>query len=77
MILLDKTIPADAVAESINPPPQQKWAEEGWAVAQIDVTSSSNDIQTDLREAIDSIRNLPEYDGNARFGLISTFPIFT
>lgn len=70
ILLVDKSIPLEAVNESLDPAPLQKWAEEGYTVAQIDISDTGN-LAADLREAYNALFDLPQYNGNVKFGLIS------
>lgn len=76
ILVIDKTIPFEAVSESIDPPPLKKWAEEGYVVAQVDA-ADSNDFAADLKQAIAVIKDLPEYDNNPKFGIISELSLPT
>jgi carboxymethylenebutenolidase len=57
--------------KTLDPPPQQKWAEEGYAVAQILVSDGVSGIAEQLGTAIAELGKLPECTGN-KFGLVGT-----
>ncbi|KAI1169455.1 hypothetical protein F4777DRAFT_228483 [Nemania sp. FL0916] len=62
--------------KTLDPPPQKKWAEEGYAVVQLsfgDGTQGKEDewnIGTALEKAIEALTNLETCDTKDRFGLI-------
>ncbi|THY92924.1 hypothetical protein D6C92_05608, partial [Aureobasidium pullulans] len=59
-------------ADSIDPPPLQKWAEESFVVARIDLSKlPTKDFEATLSNTIDAVKQLPEYDGNQKIGLIA------
>lgn len=70
ILVVDKSIPLDEDSESLDPAPLQKWAEEGYTVAQIE-TSDTGSLAADLREAFIALFGLPQYNGKEKFGLIS------
>lgn len=65
---------AEPPAETIDPPPQYKWAEEGYAVARVSfpkVTESGSwDVRTGLGKAIEALKELKECDVKDRFALL-------
>lgn len=70
ILLVDSNIELSGTSESLDPPPLQKWAEEGYVVAQVSF-SREDWAMPDLAEAIGAIRKLDTYDGNPNLGLIS------
>lgn len=59
-------------AKSLDPPPLQKWAEEGFAVVQIRCTGTASgtwDFAQAIREGLDALIALPECD-EKKFGFI-------
>lgn len=54
--------------KTLDPPPRQKWAEEGYAVAQVLDDGKSN-IVDQLRVALAKLEELPECSGD-KFGLV-------
>jgi carboxymethylenebutenolidase len=59
--------------KTLDPPPLQKWAEEGYAVAQILVGDSAMNIVGQLGTAIAELEKLPECSGD-KFGLVGMAP---
>ncbi|KAL2020630.1 hypothetical protein VTK56DRAFT_8120 [Thermocarpiscus australiensis] len=55
--------------KTLDPPPLQKWAEEGYAVAQILVDDAASGIARNLGVAIAELEKLPECSGD-KFGLV-------
>lgn len=56
--------------ETLDPPPLRKWAEEGFAVAQV-ALSEANDISADVTEAINTLERLGSWDESPEIGVIS------
>lgn len=59
-------------AHSLDPPPLQKWAEEGYAVVEI-TTSADDSAQTiarDIQIGLDALAGLSECDNKTNFGFI-------
>lgn len=69
VILVEEHMPLAKHEKTLDPPPLLKWAEEGYAVAQIMVSDSS--FEDDLRDALLALRSLNTCVPNAKFGLIS------
>lgn len=59
--------------KTLDPPPLQKWAEEGYTVAQIVVGDDAPDIAGQLGIAIAELEKLPECLGD-KFGLVGMAP---
>jgi carboxymethylenebutenolidase len=59
--------------KTLDPPPLQKWAEEGYAVAQILVGDVAADIAGQLGTAVAELEKLPECSGD-KFGLVGMAP---
>ncbi len=55
--------------KTLDPPPLKKWAEEGYAVAQILVHDGASNMADQLGIAIAELEKLPERFGN-KFGLV-------
>jgi hypothetical protein len=55
--------------KTLDPPPLKKWAEESYAVAQVLVNDSFDDVQEKLSTAIAELKKLPELTGD-KFGLV-------
>ena len=59
--------------KTLDPPPLQKWAEEGYAVAQITLAEGEGSkLQTYLKQASDGLAQLKECDSTEEMGLICT-----
>ncbi|THZ29656.1 hypothetical protein D6C91_01454 [Aureobasidium pullulans] len=72
IILIDQESASKPTADSIDPPPLQKWAEESFVVARIDLSKlPTKDFEATLSNTIDAVKQLPEYDGNQKIGLIA------
>lgn len=56
---------------TLDPPPRQKWAEEGYAVAQILVDDGLSKIGEQLAAALAALEKLPECLGD-KFGVVGT-----
>ncbi|KAI7505574.1 NTF2-like protein [Hortaea werneckii] len=58
--------------KTLDPPPLQKWAEEGFAVAQIQVADGTGSgLRDDLQKALDSLASLEHCENTDSVGLIS------
>ncbi|KAH6612830.1 hypothetical protein B0J18DRAFT_441210 [Chaetomium sp. MPI-SDFR-AT-0129] len=69
VLLVPKELNLDRNDEILDPPPRQKWAEEGFAVVQILVDEETGSIMERLGTAIAELKSLPEREGD-RFGLV-------
>lgn len=47
---------------TLDPEPLQKWAEEGYAVVQVTVSSNCRTVKEDLRQAIDALNEHEKCD---------------
>lgn len=56
-------------SKTLDPPPLQKWAEEGYAVAQITLQEGS-ELKGGLGQALKALRELKECDSDEKMGLI-------
>lgn len=54
----------------LDPPPAQKWAEEGYAVAQVVVAPGLANIPNDITLAIARLKALESCDDKDKFGVI-------
>ncbi|EFQ25007.1 carboxymethylenebutenolidase [Colletotrichum graminicola] len=70
LILVEQGINLSKHDNILDPPPAQKWAEEGYAVAQIIVTPGANDVTDSVSSAIESLRELDSCDDKDKFGAI-------
>ncbi|KAI4753572.1 hypothetical protein E4T52_14283 [Aureobasidium sp. EXF-3400] len=71
IILIDQESATEASTESIDPPSLQKWAEESFVVAQIDLRKIDKSFEETLSDTLLLIKDLDSFDGNEKFGLIS------
>ncbi|GKT53865.1 carboxymethylenebutenolidase [Colletotrichum tofieldiae] len=71
LILVEQGIDLSKHDEILDPPPAQKWAEEGYAVAQLVVTPGASDVADQVSSAIKSLRELDSCDDKERFGVIA------
>lgn len=63
--------------KTLDPPPIQKWAEEGYAVAQITLTEGDGSkFKANFEEAVDALSKLKECDSVEKIGLIGRPPDF-
>jgi carboxymethylenebutenolidase len=70
IILVDQESATKASTESIDPPPLQKWAEESFVVAQIDLSRLQKSFEETLSDTLVFIKDHTTFDGNEKFGLI-------
>jgi carboxymethylenebutenolidase len=70
ILLIDQESATKASTDSIDPPPLQKWAEESFVVAQIDLSQLEKSFEKTLSDALLSIKDLNSFDGNEKFGVI-------
>lgn len=70
IILVNTDAAKKASIDSIDPPPLQKWAEESFVVAQVDVNNLQTSFKDTLSNTISFIKELPSFDGNEKFGVI-------
>lgn len=63
-------VPKDGM---LDPPPAQKWAEEGFAIAAVTIGADAEtvDLKQVLQNAADELDGLDVCDQKGRFGLIS------
>ena len=60
--------------KTLDPPPLQKWAEEGFVVAQVTIPDGDQaPIRRQLSDATEQIRRCDGFDGTEKFGLICVF----
>jgi carboxymethylenebutenolidase len=70
IILVNQDAATKASIDSIDPPPLQKWAEESFVVAQLDLYNLQTSFKDTLSDTISFIKDLPSFDGNEKFGVI-------
>ncbi|KAK2050797.1 carboxymethylenebutenolidase [Colletotrichum somersetense] len=71
LILVEQGIDLSKHDSILDPPPAQKWAEEGYAVAQIIVTPGASDVADSVSSAIESLKELDSCDDKDRFGVVA------
>ncbi|KAF2722922.1 NTF2-like protein [Polychaeton citri CBS 116435] len=69
ILILDESLDLRKSTKTLDPPPLQKWAEEGYAVAQI--SSSATDFEKRFNEASYQLKDLETCESMSGFGLIS------
>jgi carboxymethylenebutenolidase len=67
LILVPGSVDLNGHEKTLDPPPLQKWAEEGYAVAQI---ISNSDIKSSISKAIKELSDLQECEPISKIGLI-------
>ncbi|KAI1772784.1 carboxymethylenebutenolidase [Hypoxylon cercidicola] len=67
LLLVDPDLDLRKHDRTLDPPPLYKWAEEGFAVAQLKLTDS---IRDDLRLALSELSKLPSCDQKDKIGVI-------
>ena len=70
IILLPKDVNLDKDEKTLDPPPLQKWAEEGYAVVQVLVELGELAIRDDLEIACNTLLELNECQPKGKFGVI-------
>lgn len=71
ILLVPSGLDLNGSDKTLDPPPLQKWAEEGYAVAQITLSESEGDkFKSNLQEALDALSKLKECDSVEKVGLI-------
>ena len=74
LLVVPAEIDLNPSPKTLDPPPLQKWAEEGFAVAQIQVADGvGSGLQGDVQKALDSLASLEQCDNTESVGLISAF----
>lgn len=74
IILVPTGLDVGHAAKTIDPPPLQKWAEEGFTVAQIQVAdSSASTLKDNLRQALDACSSLKDCDEGPSIGLVCEY----
>ncbi|PGH01457.1 carboxymethylenebutenolidase [Blastomyces parvus] len=67
LLLLPSNLVLDKTKETLDPPPLQKWAEEGYAVVEVRVRVPALDS---IQQGLDALKELAECDVKDKFGLI-------
>lgn len=68
ILVLDQYAHRGKSDKTLDPPPLQKWAEEGYAVAEIRIPGKPTEFP--LAQAIEALKKLPECESENGFGLI-------
>ena len=63
--------PSTDISKTLDPEPQQKWAEEGFAVVEIKVDPKT--VAEDIKTGLEALRLLPQSSEYNRIGLIGMF----
>ncbi|KAK2732138.1 lea domain protein [Colletotrichum kahawae] len=71
IILVEPALDLAKHDKILDPPPAQKWAEEGYAVAQVTVAHGDSNIASNLASAIEQLKALGSCDDKDKFGLIA------
>lgn len=72
VLLVPKELNLDRNDKFLDPPLRQKWAEEGYAVAQVVVNEETGSVTDQLGTAIAELESLPECEGD-KFGLVGNY----
>lgn len=70
IILIPEGVDTKFHEKTLDPPPLQKWAEEGWAVAQIKLKSDVADFESRLNQALSALEKEDKCDSTEKTGLI-------
>ena len=62
------------ITKTLDPEPQQKWAEEGFAV--VEVKADPATIEDDFKVGVEALKKLPEAREWSTMGVIGTFSMF-
>ena len=73
VILIPQGIDTKFHEKTLDPPPLQKWAEEGWSVAQIKLSDDYSSFQDRLNDALAALQQLGACDSMGRTGLIGMY----
>ena len=71
VLLVPSDLDLSGSSKTLDPPPLQKWAEEGFAVAQITLTDGEgSEFEAQIQDALTSLSDLKECDSVDSVGLI-------
>ena len=71
VLLVPEGLNLNSSPNTLDPPPLQKWAEEGWAVAQITIEKGENaSIPRHIEDALKALSQMKECDTIDRVGVI-------
>jgi len=68
-----KPRPSTDISKTLDPEPQQKWAEEGFAVVEVKVDSAT--VEEDFKTGVAALWNLPESASYSIVGVIGKYSI--
>ncbi len=71
IILVPEHLKPSGHKKTLDPAPLQKWAEEGWAVAQITLSDDDSNFQDRLNDTLAALESLKECDSTEKTGLIA------
>ncbi|KAK4547327.1 hypothetical protein LTR36_000983 [Oleoguttula mirabilis] len=71
IILVPAHLDLGSSAKTLDPPPLQKWAEEGYTVVQLKVSDDVSSLKDDIQRALKACSDLTECDTTDSVGLIS------
>jgi len=75
IVLIPEGVDTAFHEKTLDPPPLQKWAEEGWAVAQITIADDETSLRHRISDALAALRDiqpLGSCDSTEKTGLIGT-----
>lgn len=75
VLVVDNGLPLGHSDTTLDPPPLLKWAEEGYAVAQITLNADTSAFGNDLQRAIDALASLDACSQRGKYGLIAYIPL--
>jgi carboxymethylenebutenolidase len=58
------------IKKTLDPEPLQKWAEESYVIAQLEVSEGHTTIKEELRQALDALENHERCSKKASYGII-------
>lgn len=73
ILLISRDLPLETGPHSLDPPPLQKWAEEGYVVIQITSGDGFSTLEEDCTKALETLAALPECDPKDKIGLVGLF----
>ena len=75
ILLVPEIIPLVEGSYSLDPPPLQKWAEEGYVVLQIKIPGSLTgwDVSNEVKRGVKALESLPECDKKGKYGCIGEY----
>lgn len=75
ILLVDGSLDLSKHDKTLDPPPLQKWAEEGYAVAQLVLREPGSHVGApDLRKVVAALASLPACDQSEKLGVVGEPP---